>query len=103
MAARPLAGTEGGWVRGVETADPVAHLDPHRGLGVSCSLVGKGVVVGQRADGVVVDGPDDALGGPVDRVRVVGIDGGGDGYGRAAIVGGSIALSEEVGLDVGVV
>lgn len=97
-AAGPLDGPR---ARAGQAGDPGAELDLHGGLGVAGAALGVGVVEG--ADDDVVDEPVDLLGGPVDGVGVEGVDGGGHGVERAAVVGGHVALAEVVGLDLGVV
>jgi len=76
LSASPLAGACCSWVRSVQAADPVAHLNPHWGLWVAAAAVGERIGVLEGADGVVVNGPDDALGGPVDGICVPALDGG---------------------------
>ena len=87
-------------VIGVATG-PDTDADAHGCLGVVGSVDGVGVL--ECADDFAVEEPFDSLGGPVDRVRVEGLFGSGDGHSCAAVVGCGVSFAEVVGLDLGVV
>lgn len=86
----------------VGAANPVAHLDAHRGLGEVLALERESVAVVQGAHEVAVDVPLDVGRCPVDGVGVPGTDGVGDVVVDGTVVAGGVALAEEVALDRGV-
>ena len=92
----PLDGALG--AGGVAT-DPGSDLELHGGLGVGVAATG--TRVGQGADDVAVDEPVDALGVPVDRVRVEVVLGVAHGVVGTTVVDVGAALAEVVGLHVG--
>lgn len=98
LTTSPLDGTL--TVVGV-AAGPDTDADAHGGLGEVLARDCIGVI--QCADDLAVQEPLDATGGPVDGVGVEGGLGVRDSDGSATVVSGSIALSEVVGLDFGVV
>lgn len=90
---------DGALGRALGTTDPGAELDLHGGLGVGGAALG--VVVGQDADGLVVDEPGQGRVGPLDGVLVELALGVADGREPTAVVGAVITLAEVVGLDLG--
>ncbi len=99
----PLASPLGLWVRGIETPNPVTHLDLHGGLWEVLAAKSDCIAVVESSDKVVVDGPFDELRGPLYGVGVPGADGVGHCVGGRAIIGRGVTLSEEVALNVAVV
>jgi len=95
----PVAGTLGSWVAGIETTWPVTHSDTHRSLRVSGTGVGKRISVAQSADSGTVDGPDDAIRGPIDHIGVEVLNWRGNIVVLSSVVGAGITLSEKVTLD----
>lgn len=97
-AASPLDGALGGVGA---TGSPGADLDLHGRLGELGTALG--LLVGQGADDLAIDGPVDLLVGPDDAVLVELAGGVLDGVETAAVVGAVVTLAEVVGLDLGVV
>ena len=98
----PLTGPIGGGTRLVSgcisTANPVAHLNPHWCLREVFSIKGEIIGIVECAKNVIVDGPFDILGGPIDRVLVPSTNWIGDRVVESPVISCCISLSKEVAL-----
>lgn len=103
LSTGPLASTCSLWVGGIETSNPVTHLDLHWGLREVLASKSDRITVVEGSDEVIVDGPFDELRGPLDGVGVPGADGVSDCVSGRAIIGRGVALSEEVALNMAIV
>ncbi len=97
-ATSPLNGTFWGVLA---TADPIAELDLHWGLGEVLAAVG--IVVAQVTDLSTIDEPLEILGSPLNLVSVEVVLWVGDWVVQGTVVGGGVALAVVVGLDGDVV
>lgn len=62
-----------------------------------------GIIVVESADIIAVDRPDNVILGPLDGVSVESVVGSGNSGPSVTVIGGSITLSEVVGLNLVVV
>lgn len=85
---------------GISTSNPGSHLDAHRSLGVVEAVKSLWVVIGEGSDQRISNVELDRFLSPVERVGDELVHRARYWVSSSTVVGGSVALSEEVGLNV---